>query len=859
MRAPVPRRVSGTLWGMLRFATSRFTVGILILAVLSSSACTAKKWPGLRKPRNPENQEQNQPETGPSESGSGEQDSTPEEPGQPETNEPEEPSQPVAPPPAPTSGESVALFAEPANFDFEFKPEPQVATARDADAPAAAGKHPRLFFDADELGALQTKARGGSRQIAERLFAYGDKVANSRRSLPAAEMGQLPKANGTWRKEGDKLMGVAAAYALQTDPKKKDAYGTWAKEAMRRISSWTAWGPSTKYAVGLDGAHILFGFSVAYDLLYSEFNAAEREKFAKRIHKQAELFYEETQAREPEFWTTSYTNNHNYINHNALLCAALAVEDVYPREARAWIQQCVKNTDLVMEIRALIGDGSTNEGVMYGTYASHALFATLELLHEHKLADHLDNVWLTQHFNFLLHGSLPGFQRVVGIADGHGSYGHGPRHLLYFLDRVTRDGRPTWVAQRIDEALGKRQPYGKPEGSNLLFEMLWHDPAIEPRSINRGSSPGFHHFEDWGVVTYRRGWSRDDTFFSFKSGDPAGEATWAMMLNGDPRVSATNVSHSHPDAGSFTFYPGGQDFIAGALYPKPKRTALSNTYTFTPSFAMAPPIPESAISRLWEPTKINQIGRLDEIGQLGEWSQWMGPIKPLVKAAPNADIVTAVKADDAIFVSGEFGDAYPKQVKKRGGGKGPLGVESVYRSALLLPEDVLLIVDRVQTRGNVGAHAYFRALSSPDHKAEWKVRGNVATLSGGGSPGSEVELYSPRGVKIETGRELISYEDAKGDNRRTVKDWDAIAHSSVFARFSNPSQSGAETYVYLVRPNGTVGKITELQTSDARGVAMKIETADRLYEVRIATELASNARRGFLGFDGHVRVDYSGK
>lgn len=833
---------------MLRFAASRFAIGILILAVLTSSACTAKKWPGLRKPRNPQNQEQSQPETGP-----GEQSSTP---SKPETNPPEEPS---PPPPAPGSGESVSLFAEPASFEFEFKPEPQGAAAKAANAPAPAGKHPRLFFDAAELTALQAKARSGSRAIAERLFTYGDKTANNRRSLPAAEISRLSKANGTWRKEGDKLMGVAAAFALQTDPKKKGAYGAWAKEAMQRIASWSAWGPSPKYAVGLDGAHILFGFSVAYDLLYNELNVAEREKFAERIRKQAELFYEETQARNPEFWTTSYTNNHNYINHNALLCAALAVEEFYPREARAWIQQCVKNTDLVMEIRALIGDGSTNEGVMYGTYGSHALFATLELLHEHKLADHLDNVWLTQHFNFLLHGSLPGFQRVVGIADGHGSYGHGPRHLLYFLDRVTRDGRPTWVAQRIDEALGKQQPYGKPEGSNLLFEILWHDPTIEPRSINRGSSPGFHWFEDWGVVTFRRGWARTDTFFSFKSGDPAGEATWEMMVNGDPRVSATNVSHSHPDAGSFTFYPGGQDFISGALYPKPKRTALSNTYTFTPSFAMAPPIPESAISRLWEPKQINQIGRLDEIGQVGEWSQWMGPIKPLVKAAPNADIVTALKAGDAIFVSGEFGDAYPKQVKKRGGGQGPLGVESVYRSALLLPEDVLLIVDRVRTRSQVGAHAYFRALSSPDHKAEWKVRGSVATLTGGGSPGSEVELYSPRGVKIETGRELISYEDAKGDNRRSVKDWDAIAHSSVYARFSNPSQSGAETYVYLVRPDGTVGTVTDLQTSDARGVTMKIETASRIYDVRVATDLDANARTGFLGFDGHVRVDYSGK
>ena len=840
---------------MLRSAASRFLVGLLIFSVLSGSACTAKKWPGLRKPRNPENQEQGQPGTGPeTQEESGSEGATGE-------GASESPSQPAPPPPAPPSGESVTLFAESASVDFEFRPEPQAAAANVAsvERSAPAGKHPRLYFDATELAALQSRAQGGSRQIAERIFAYGDKVSSSRNSLPAAEMAALPKGGGTWRKEGDRLLGVAAAYALQTDAKKKDAYATWAKEAMRRIASWSEWGPNHEYAVGLDGAHILFGFSVAFDLLHSEFNPAERENFARRIKQQADLFYKETQARKPEFWTTSYTNNHNYINHNALLNAALAVEDVYPREAKQWIDQCVRNTELVMEIRSAIGDGSTNEGVMYGTYGSHALFATLELLHEHKLADHFGNRWLTQHFNFLLHGSLPGFQRVVSYADGHGTYGHGPRHLLYFLDRVMRDGRPTWVAQRIDEALGRQQPYGKPEGSNLLFEFLWHDPNIEPRPITRGTSPGFHYFEDWGVVTFRRGWTQNDTFFSFKSGDPAGEAVWRMMLGGDARVAATNVSHSHPDAGSFTFYPKGQDFLAGPLYPKPKRTALSNTYTFTPSFAMAPPVPEAGIARLWEPKQIRQIGRLDEIGQLGEWSQWMGPIKPLVKAAPNADIVAAVKAGDAIFVSGEFGDAYPKQVKKRGGGSGPLGVQRVYRSALLLPEDLLVVVDHLETRGQVGTHAYFRGISSPNHPMEWKASGNVARLSGSGSRGHEVELYYPKGLKIETGRELMSYEDAKGDNRRSVKNWNEIAHSSVYARFTNPEQSGAQDYVYLVRPDGTQGRVTDVQAGDARGLVLTIETANRVYTVRIATDLRAQQRQAFLGFDGHVRVDYQGK
>jgi hypothetical protein len=846
---------------MLRLANTRLTAGVLILSILAGTACTAKKWPGIRKPRNPDRQER-------TEQGSG-----------PEVEAPSTPEEGVSAPPAGSEnnsnetstseasssvfvetslpGQTASLMGAPQRVEFAFNPEVQrkAADGRKEKRGAPAGQHPRLYFDADELKELQSKATGPSKYIGDRIFAFGDKIAGNRKRLPPVKSSDLGKATATWRNEGDRLMGVAAAFALSTNQQKKQRYGDWAVEAMRRMAGWDVWGPTHEYDIGLDGAHILFGFSVAYDLLYDRLNATERDKFAARIKRQAEQFYAETQKRDPEFWTKSYTNNHNFINHNALLNAALVIEDRYPREAKAWIDQCVRNTAAIMRVRELIGDGSTNEGVMYGTYGSHGLFTTIDLLHEHKLADHFDNTWLEQHFNFLLHGSLPGFTRVVGIADSHGIYGHGPRHLLYFLDRVTRDGRPTWFAQRIDQTFGRRFPYGKPEGSNLLFEILWHDPAIEPRPITN-TDPGLYHFEDWGVVTYRRGWSAKDTFFSFKSGDPAGKAAWDLMLAKDPRLDASNVSHSHPDAGSFTFFPGGTDFLSGALYPKPKRTALNNTYTFTPGAAIASPVPQKAIQRMWDPKKISQIGRLDEVGQSGEWAQWMGPTEALLKLAPRANIVTAVEQGGGVFVSGEFGKAYPDRVRKRDGGMAPLGLDRVYRSVLLLPEDVLLIVDRVETRGQVGANSYFRALSSKEHRTSWTAAGSVATLSGGGYPGGQIEIFHPKGVKAETGRELISYEDAKGENRRGVKDWNTVSHSSVYARFSNPKQSGAETYVYIVRPKGKKGVVTNLSLADARGVALNVETDTRTYEVKVATDLAAQARRGFLGFDGHVKVDY---
>jgi hypothetical protein len=833
----------------------------LLLVFASSLSCSAKKWPGgIRKPRKPGTSQPAEPQSpgtrGESESaGTGTSGTAASGPGTAEVPKNNTPNIETALP-----GEVVSLLANPAVRDFSFRPQAQSAALAAATTESgfpAGDVHPRLYFNAKELQKMQGDAKGSRQDIAERIFAYGDKnYTRKNKSLPPSSVSQMPKGNSTWRVYGDRLMGVAAAYALSTDPDKKRNYRDWCVEAMNRFSTYPSWGPNREYAVGLDGAHIVFGFSVAYDVLFSDLNKAQRDKFAARLRKAAGLFYKESQSKKPDFWVKSYTNNHNYLDHNALLNAALVLEPRYP-ETKQWIEQVRRNTATVMELRASINDGSTTEGVMYGTYGAHGLFATLDLLDKHKIANHFDNPWLKEHFNFLLHGSQPGYKRVVGVADGHGTYGHGPQHLLYFLDKVMRDGRPTWLAQQIFQVFGRQVPFGKPEGSPLLFEFMWRDTTIQPKAIDRGTSGLFHLFDDWGVATFRRGWSADNTFFSFRAGSPAGKSMWELMLKGDPRLAVANVSHSHPDAGGFSFYPNGNNFIAGAGYDKPKRTALANTYTFTPAFPFQPPLPENLISKLWDPKKIKQIGRLDEIGQVGEWQPWMGPLRLLVKSKVDARIVAAVYAKDSVFVSGEIGDAYPKQVKKRQGGSAALGLSRLYRNMLLLPEDVLLIVDRVESKTKLISHNYFRVENTPDRPASWSISGNTATLEKSGSSGSSIDLVYPKNLTMDAGVELNSYEDAKGENRRAIKDWKKVARSSSFLRISNPNQSGTETYVYLLRPDGKKARVYDLQMSDPRGVSLKVESGDRIYAIRIAMDLSTSARQAFLGFDGYVKLDYS--
>ncbi len=765
--------------------------------------------------------------------------------------EPEPPMPPAKP------GERVSVLGAPRPANFVFDPQRQTATgSQDRYASSLKGTqgHPRLYFNESELKDLQAKTATTHKDIAKAIFAFADAKCRQKKSLPPASMSGMGKSTGTWRKHGDRLLGVATAYVFATDPAKKKKYLDWCTESMRRMSKYSKWGPTPEFDIGLDGTHIMLGFAIAYDVCYDALSSADRKQFAERLRKQANAYYKEATARDQIFWVAAKNVNHNYTNFNAMLHAGIALENEVP-EAKKWIAAAVENAAKVMELRHLVGDGSTHEGLMYSSYGSSGLFMTLDLLKRHGLADHFDNRWLKQNFLYYLHGTRPGWGRVIGSADGHGYFGHGPHHLFYFLDRMMRDGRPTWASDRIRSVTGKMLPFGKPEGCTLLFEMIWYDPSVKPREVKPNEIPTFHHFKDWGMVTYRDSWRPDSTYFTFRAGDPPGHAIWNMILKKDPRMKEAIFSHSHPDSGGFSFYPGGTDFVSGTLYQMPKRTALGNTYTFTPSGKFDPPVPKAAAKKFWDPNKLHQVGRLDELGQVGEWNRWYGPAKGIIKQRIHSEIVAANTANGAVFVSAEIGGNYPKNYKSGGKNK-PFGLNRLYRNMLLLPEDVLVIVDRVETQGKMAAHCYFRSESSSKAPVLWTTDATSATLKSPKSTGSTIDLIHPKGMTMETGLEIYSWEDAKGDNHGGIKNWNEVGHSSAFVRVSNTNQSGAQTYVYLLRPDGKAARVSNLKVNDANGVSFDVEVGNRTYEAKIAMNSSASSRKAFLGFDGHCKLDF---
>ena len=836
---------------------------VLLLFTASELACSTKNLPIGKRKRRPEVEQPTDPGTQSSESSSEQTGAdadggapADDSGGNPASNEAGAKPEPEPELPPLQSGQQVNLLGAGSEASFAFRPQPQPAPEggdRYATTLRGTQGHPRLYFNAEELKQLQAKAASTHKSIGRAMFGFGDRQSKRKKSLPPASMSGMGKSTGTWRRSGDRLLGVATAYAFATDPAKKKKYFDWCRESMNRLAGYPKWGPTPEFDLGLDGTHIMLGFAIALDVCYNDLSAADRKKFSERLRKQADAYYREAIKNDPIFWVSAKNVNHNYSNFNALLNAALVLENHYP-EAKKWIDVVAKNAVKVMELRDIVADGSTHEGLMYASYGSSGLFMTLDLLKRHGIADHFNSTWLRQNFLYYLHGTRPGWGRVIGNADGHGFFGHGPHHLFYFMDRIFRDGRPTWTSDRIRAVTEHAIPFGKPEGCTLFFELLWRDLSVKPREVKASEITTFHHFEDWGMVTYRRDWKPTSTYFTFRAGVPPGHKIWDMILRKDPRVGEPLFSHSHPDAGSFSFYPNGKDFISGTLYQMPKRTALENTYTFTPSGKFDPPVPMSAVKKLWEPSKINQVGRLDELGQVGEWNRWYGPAKSIIKQKIQAEIVSAVNANGATYVSGEIGGFYPKQYKV-GKKKQPLGVQRLYRNMLLLPEDVLVIVDRVQTSGKVESHCYFRSESTPDTPVRWNVKGNQITLSSSKANGSAIDLVHPSGLTVETGQEIFSWEDAKGDNKRGIKNWGEVAHSSVYARVTNPNQNGTQTYVYLLRPNGKAAQVSNLDLNDPNGVSFDVTVGSRVYQAKIAMELTTAKRKAFLGFDGHVKLD----
>ena len=728
---------------------------------------------------------------------------------------------------------------------------------------AVAQEHPRIFFTNTDIPQLQNNATTTHTNIATQLQTFADQMVQNQATPPTDPIAEFPE-EGTWRIWGEQLPAVAMAWLIETNPTKRDAYHQWLTTWMDAMAGWPQWGPTPRTHLDLDGAHLLAGFTTACDIIDSSLDSTRRTQYHNRIATQANAFADAVTHADPPFWTNNWLGNHNTINHNAVLLAGLMLQNEHG-DANTWITLATTNTQHVMDLRQSRTDGSDIEGVMYATYGDHSLFQTLHLLHQHLDIDHSTSPWITARANFYLHSTHPNLDTTLDIGDCLGTWGHGPEHNLFYLDTIappTEQGRATALALAIRDAMTDTHPLGKPPGATLWLSFLWFNPQLADTEFP-AQGPELTRFDDWDVVVWKEGWDHQtqlpNTTLSFKCGTSPGRSAWNAMLENNDLIDTLGCAHANPDAGSFTFKPHGQHFIIDSLYERPKRTSLNNCITFGPPPIIDRGIDEDDLATVWDLAYFDQLGDLAEIGQTGEWNVWMGPMHTFFNQDNNPDpthtphINAHGEHNGVIYTSGEAHTAYPHTIPIADGATQALGLQRLHRGLLRLPNDVLLVIDRIATNNTLPTHTYFRSLSTPAFDRDFQSAGDgnaTATLLLDDGSTGVLQVLTPFTGALTTGRTICDWDDVHPALH--VDDWHDLNHWSIFARFTNPDQDGDTTTVYALHDNQTTANVTSIDTSDARGVQLTIELDAGMCDIRIATDLTLESRLGFLGINGYA-------
>ncbi|MBN3299398.1 DSE epimerase, partial [Amia calva] len=504
--------------------------------------------------------------------------------------------------------------------------------------------HSMLYFNRDEVGALQQKAQGSHYHIAKKIREAGQTMlAHPDEYLPPWDPVDF---SARWNEIYGNNLGVLSMFTILF-PETMGALDL-ARDYMERMAAQPSWLVKDAPWDEVPFAHSLVGFATAYDFLYDYLSKPQQERFLQVIANATRYMYEKSYIRG---WGFQYLHNHQPTNCVALLTGSLVLMNQgYLQEAYLWMKQVLAIMEKSLVLLQDVTDGSLYEGVAYGTYTTRSLFQYIFLVQRHFDIAHFDHPWLKKHFAFLYRTILPGFERTVAIADSNYNWFYGPESQLVFLDKyVIRNGSGNWLAELIHKNRVVEGPGQAGKGQRwctLHTEFLWYDSNLSSTPPPDFGQSRMHFFEDWGRAIY----------------DIVHQKKYKDWINGWRNF---NAGHEHPDQNSFTFAPNGVPFITEALYG-PKYTFLNNAVMFSPAVSDNCFVP-------WE-------------GQLTENcnSKWL-KYKHGSAADTQGRVLAAIESNGLVFIQGEGKGAYNSDLK----------IKSFKRNLLLLHPQLLLLVDQI--------------------------------------------------------------------------------------------------------------------------------------------------------------------
>jgi hypothetical protein len=418
-------------------------------------------------------------------------------------------------------------------------------------APAVrAAEHPRLFFGAGDVAAL--RARAGSTHAT---------IADGLRNGSAEWMGSTVGADGVVRWPGGKTYSlgdkrdvgnslVVWSFLAQLDqsPAAIETAKTW----LLSVAGFGSFDLDGERDLAL--AHTLGGAAIAYDLLHPFLTDAERTKVRTALVREAGRMASASGAG--LWWSASYTQNHNWINHAALGLTALAVQgEADAGQVESWLSLATENAKRIGGAIEGITDGTWHEGWSYQSYGFTWHLPFIEALRRSGRADLTDLPILRGLGAARLYAQIPEAPNthVLATGDFFGfNMDEGLLSLRYAASRFG-DGLAQAAADRWMKGT-PRKVYA-PEANQQVFEFLFFDANVAAADLQALPLDWFG--ADLQAVVFRSGWDKGSTLFSLKNGAMGGRSVWEKLANGDKGIGALNFSHDHADDNGFYLYANG--------------------------------------------------------------------------------------------------------------------------------------------------------------------------------------------------------------------------------------------------------------------------------------------------------------
>ena len=712
---------------------------------------------------------------------------------------------------SPDSGAAVPSSADtgdPAGVDDTANPggDPE------PDAPIASS-HPRMFFSLSDVPRLQAQIYDFER--AEVVTTW-DRYVSERRSpstIPLGEGASPPTTDEGWSELVAPLPSLAM-FALFTDDAEIVANSL---EWIARVIALDDWSESD-----VSRAVTLQGICIAYDMLHDKMDPTLRVATRARIIEQA--VYLSSTVTDSDPWAVY----ESHVVHTALLMAGVVTEHDYETSS-IWLGQARRFFNRTANQMDIIADGSWPEGPSLASLTLTHAFQSLSIMERHFGLDLEDSPWFHARGDAMLRLAVPGFTGVLAVGDGSDQWKRGPEHQTCFVDAHSDARAATWLREQhlLVETGTSRQ-------HDLWLEFLWCDPSWMPTPPTAASSPT-HLFDQWGVATWHSGFSATDSALLFKAGPPVSDAIWQSVRDGDTDAASVGTEHLHPDAGSIAWYPNGQPVLTIGRTTRPKRTALANTYTFQADHAVDPGWSPDDTSEWWSPSTFpHQVGLATNVGQVGEWKFDYGPEESLKDSTAAIHLVD--NASGIAVMAGDFGGMYPTEFNTLDGWV-DLGLERLNRTIVVLPEHIVLVIDRLDHTTNLVHNAHFTSTTSG-----FAVSGTTGTLTTPDGQTWAIDALSGGSLSSDQLIQEIDRPSGPWVQRLTV---------------ANSRSAGVHHHLYALRSTSqsvTTSGWTATENGIETDVTVYSDGLSSAYTIRVATDATAADREAYLGFSGFISV-----